>query len=189
MNDLTEVPPRVTDRARNLAALTISFFATVLAIISMGGADATKEAVYHNIQASNYYSFYQAKNIRQSNLKIAVSEIEIRLKHDPALNNPTFRSDTEQLLANYQKTIQRYESEPETKEGKQQLLDKAKYHEGLRDKAMAKDPLFDYSEAFVQIAIVMISVYIITGSTLVLLGGLFVGLSGIVASLIAFFVV
>ena len=55
----------------------------------------------------------------------------------------------------------RYESEPETNEGKKELIQRAKQHEALRDHALKQDPYFDYAEALLQIAIVLISVAIV----------------------------
>lgn len=44
--------------------------------------------------------------------------------------------------------------------------------ETQRDLAMRKDPYFDYGQALLQIAIVLASVSIITGGSLLLLSGL-----------------
>ena len=38
----------------------------LLAITGLGGQNATKEALNSNIQASNYWNFFQAKNMRQT---------------------------------------------------------------------------------------------------------------------------
>ena len=64
-------------------------------------------------------------------------------------------------LDDYRKTIARYETEPETREGKKELLARARDHEKQRDHALKQDPYFDYAEALLQIAIVLISVAII----------------------------
>ena len=64
-------------------------------------------------------------------------------------------------VENYRKTIARYETEPETGEGKKELLAKAKEYEAKRDHALKQDPYFDYAEALLQIAIVLISVAIV----------------------------
>jgi Domain of unknown function (DUF4337) len=53
-------------RFRKRAAVTIAFFAMLLAITGLGGQNATKEALNSNIQASNYFNFFQAKNMRQT---------------------------------------------------------------------------------------------------------------------------
>ena len=67
------------DKSKNRTALTISVFAMVLAMASLGGSNAMKEATHQNILAANTYSFYQAKAIRQTSLKIAATDLEIQL--------------------------------------------------------------------------------------------------------------
>ena len=62
----------------------------------------------------------------------------------------------------------RLTSEPETGEGVEELKVKAKSLELQRDRAMVKDPFFDYGQALLQIAIVLASVAIITGGTILL---------------------
>ena len=72
----------------------------------------------------------------------------------------------------YRKTSARYETEPETNEGKKELLVRAREHVEKRDRAMKQDPYFDYAQALLQIAIVLISVAIIASlSWLAFLGG------------------
>ena len=78
----------------------------------------------------------------------------------------------------YRKTAARYESEPETQEGKKELMVRAKDYEKKRDHALMQDPYFDYAEALLQIAIVLISVSIVaTLPWLAMLGGI-VGVVG-----------
>ncbi len=57
---------RETDQFKTRAAVVIAFFAMCLAITGLGGHNAAKEAFNNNILASNFYSFFQAKNIRQT---------------------------------------------------------------------------------------------------------------------------
>jgi hypothetical protein len=61
----------------------------------------------------------------------------------------------------YRRTVARYESEPDTQEGKKELIARAKAEEAKRDHALKQDPYFDYAEALLQIAIVLISVAIV----------------------------
>jgi len=61
------------DKNQNRSALTISILAMVLAIASLGGSNAMKEATQENILAANAYAFYQAKNIRQTSFKLAAA--------------------------------------------------------------------------------------------------------------------
>src|SRR5262249_37078673 len=141
-------------------AVVIAFFAMVLAITGLGGSNAGKETLNNNIMASNFYTFFQAKNMRQTSLILAADEMEVGWLNDPNLPD-TAKQAIRTKVEQYKKTIARYESEPETNEGKKELLVRAKAHEELRDHAMKQDPYFDYAEALLQIAIVLISVAIV----------------------------
>ena len=129
----------------------------VLAICGLGGSNAGKEAVNNNVLASNFFSFYQAKNARQIALELAADEIELGWLNDPALPDAAKQAMRAKLAA-YKTTIARYESEPATNEGKKELMARARDHEKKRDHALKQDPYFDYAEALLQIAIVLISV-------------------------------
>ena len=152
------------ERERNTfkqrASIAIAIFAMVLAICSLGGSNAGKEALNNNVLASNYFNFFQAKNMRQTAVELAADELELGWLNDPALPEAT-KQAMRQRLDQYRKTITRYESEPETREGKKELIGRAREHEKLRDHALKQDPYFDYAEALLQIAIVLISVAIV----------------------------
>lgn len=166
-----------SDRFKQRAAMAIAVFAMVLAICSLGGSNAGKEAVNNNILASNYFNFYQAKNMRQTALVLAADEVEIAWLNDPSMPEAG-KSALRNKLDQYKKTIARYESEPETNEGKKELLQRAREHEKLRDHALKQDPYFDYAEALLQIAIVLISVAIIADLMWLALAGGAVGFLG-----------
>ena len=132
----------------------------LLAITSLGGQNATKEALNSNIQASNLFGFYQAKNMRQTHFSVTADLIEIAFANDPSLPESA-KAALSSKAGEYRKTAARYESEPETQEGKKELLDRARSEEVKRDLALRQDPYFDYAEALLQIGIVLISVAIV----------------------------
>jgi hypothetical protein len=174
-----------TDQFKTRAAVVIAFFAMCLAITGLGGANATKDAFNNNILASNFFSFFQAKNIRQTSYQLAADELELTLLNNPALPAEA-RKTIQAKIDAYKKTIERYESEPDTREGKKELLQRAQAHEAARDHALKQDPYFDYAEALLQIAIVLISVAIVAGVPwLAYFGGL-LGFIGILLSLNGF---
>ena len=159
-----------TERFRRRAGLTIGILAMLLAIASLGGDNATKEMINANIQASDTWAFYQAKNIRQTSLQLAADEVEAGLAAQPDLP-PAARAQIQERLARYRATVARYESEPETGEGKRELLARARQFEERRERAQRQDPNFDYAQALFQIAIVVSSVSILTaGRPLLWLG-------------------
>jgi hypothetical protein len=156
------------DRFKQRAAVGIAILAMLLAITGLGGANAAKEATNNNIYAANYYAFY----IRQTDFNLAADAIELAFLQDTTLNADA-KSALTAKAESYRKTSARYESEPETMEGKKELLVRAKEHETKRDHALKQDPYFDYAEALLQIAIVLISVSIVaTLPWLAIFGGI-----------------
>ena len=180
------VEDAIGDKSKTRTALTISVFAMVLAFASLGGSNAAKESMHENIQAANAYAFYQAKNIRQTAIKIAAADLELQLLQQPGMPAAA-KEATAKKIADYKKTADRYESEPETREGKKELMVKAKEHEAVRDHALRQDPWFDYAEGMLQIAIVLLSVSMIGAiPALFYVGGL-LGSLGFLATVNGFF--
>jgi hypothetical protein len=152
---------KTRDTFKQRAAVAIAVFAMLLAITGLGGSNAGKEAVNNNVLASNFWNFFQAKNMRQTSFALAADQLELRLaQNDPALS-PEAQAELKKKADAYRKTVARYESEPDTREGKKELIARAKEYEAKRDHALKQDPYFDYAEALLQIAIVLISVAIV----------------------------
>ena len=156
------------DRARNerfrrRAAVAIGVLAMLLAISGLGGGNATKEMLNANIQASDTFAFYQAKNIRQTSNQLAADSLEVLLLTQPDMPAEA-RGQMQNRIDQYRATVARYESEPATGEGKQELLQTAQGYAQRRDRAARQDPNFDYAQALFQIAIVLGSVSIVAGS-------------------------
>jgi uncharacterized protein DUF4337 len=159
-----------------LIAVYIGVLAVILAICSMGGGNATKDATLKNIEVTNTWAFFQAKNLRRQAIRLRVDELETLRDTNPSIPDAT-KSAIETKIANYKSEDQSLTSNEKSGEGLDQLWARAKDLEKQRDLAMAKDPYFDYAEAFLQIAIVLASVAIISGGSLLLFG------SGILAAL------
>ena len=173
------------DKTKHRTALTIAVLAMVLAIASLGGSNSAKEATQENILAANAYAFYQAKTIRQTSLKIAYSDLELQLLREPAMPAPV-KEAFQKKIDEYKKTADRYESEPETRDGKKELMVRAKAHEAARDHALRQDPWFDYGEGMLQIAIVLLSVSIIGSIPSLFLGGSALGVLGLLSTINGF---
>ena len=163
------------DWFRRLTAIYVGVTAMLLAIAALGGAEATKEMLNANIHASDTYAFYQAKYIRQTLYQISAAELELLAGGGSAIS-PNDSAKAAELIKKYRDTAARYESDPKSGEGKQELLDKAHEWEHARDHASAQLPNFEYAEALFQIAIVLGSVAIVAASPWL------VGLSGLLAA-------
>jgi hypothetical protein len=173
--DLAEAIDSDKTHRDRLIAIYIGVLAVILAIAGVGGGNATKDATARNIEASNTWAFFQAKNIRRHEIRLQVSEFEVLLATQPDLPQPA-RTMIDERIAKLKKDEARYTAEPQTGEGTEELSVRARELEKQRDLAMRKDPYFDYGQALLQIAIVLASVAIITGGTVLL------GLSGILAA-------
>ena len=165
MVEAADIPDKLDEIAENAAdehtrqwvAIFISVLAVILAITSMGGGNATKEMMNANIAVNDTYAFYQAKNIRQNEFRLAADELATLKSTSFWLSADAARRIDDRLKF-YATTIEKYESEPKTGEGKAELLAKARAFEKIRDHASAQDPFFDYAEALIQISIVLASV-------------------------------
>jgi hypothetical protein len=148
---------------RKFTGIYLGIIAMLLAITALGGAHATKTIVNANIQASDTYGFYQARNIRQTAYQIAAEELDTQLLALPDMPEAA-RAKIQDRIKRYRERVDRYESDPSTGDGKKELLAKAKEFEATRDRAAERDPNFDFAEAFFQIAIVLGSVSIVAAS-------------------------
>ena len=70
---------------RKFTGIYLGIIAMLLAITALGGANATKTMLNTNIQASDTYGFYQARNIRQTAFQIAAEQLEADLEAQPAM--------------------------------------------------------------------------------------------------------
>ena len=154
---------------RRLTGIYIGVVAMLLAIATLGGAEATRDMLNANIHASDTYAFYQAKYIRQLNYQTAAEQIGLLAAIGTGLPAET-RAHADQLIKQYRDTAKRYDSDPQAKTGKKELLAAARRWEHVRDHAAAQIPNFEYAEALFQIAIVLGSVAIVAASPPLLIG-------------------
>lgn len=154
----------------------IGALAVLLAICSMGSGNASKDATLKNIEASNTWAFFQAKNVRRQVLRMQADDFEALIASTPSMPEAAKTAITAKV-ADYRHQDEILtkdpDKEPGQREGLDQLFDKGKALEAERDLAMSKDPYFDYGEACLQIAIVLASVAIISsGSMLIIFSGM-----------------
>jgi hypothetical protein len=146
----------------------IGCLAVGLAVCALGGGNAAKDATLRNIDATNTWNFFQAKNLRRINLELATEDLELSMKTTQGLTAEARQLITERIAAR-RADIARLKSDPAGNEGMDQLMAKAKGLEKERDEAMQRDPYFDYGQAFLQIAIVVASVALIMSGNMLLI--------------------
>lgn len=172
------------DPSNKKIALLISVLALVLAFSETLGKGAQTAALSYNIEASNLWTFFQAKTVRSTLLRTAAEGLELEMGQT---SRPEAKEAMQKRIADWNKSVSRYDSEPETQEGRKQLAARAKTAEGQRDRSLAAYHNYELASAALQIAIVLASAQIITGVVVLtwIAGGL--GLVGILFSGLGFF--
>jgi hypothetical protein len=148
---------------RKFTGIYLGLVAMLLAITSLGGSNATKTMLNANIQASDTYAYYQSKDIRQTDYRLAADQLAARLAAEPAMPQAA-KAQIVDMIERWRAKAARYESDPIGGRGKKELLATARGWETRRERAARKDPNFDFSEALFQIAIVLGSVAIVAAS-------------------------
>ncbi|MEO7727682.1 MAG: DUF4337 domain-containing protein [Burkholderiales bacterium] len=165
-------------------ALLISVLALILAFSETLGKSAQTTSISKNIEAANLWSFFQAKTIRMTVMRTAGEAAEVDLKQAVL---PKTKEVLEQRIASWRKTADRYDSDPETGEGRKELAARAKDAEKVRDRSLAAYHHYETASAALQIAIVLASAAIITSMMALVWIAIGLGVLGIVFSGIGFF--
>lgn len=130
---------------KDKAGWVITVLAALLAINTLMGGSNSSKVLNNTIDANNTWSFYQAKSIKQTLAEMALDDAE-RAK------------DTKKVEALKSK-IDRYDNEP--KEGKKDLMAKARALEAERAIAKQRSPFYTYAGSLFQIAIVLLTASIL----------------------------
>jgi hypothetical protein len=181
LDDLAKDGPIISNRDKYIGVY-IGILAVVLAICSMGGGNAAKDATLKNIEASNTWAFFQAKNARRQALNLQADDLELRLTSEVNLSEDAKKTISDRV-ADYRAQAKKLTTDAERKEGLDELWQKGKALEIDRDHALKRDPYFDYGEALLQIAIVLASVAIISGVNFLLFVSIALGSLGMLATI------
>lgn len=163
-------------------ALLVAILAALLAISELGGKSAQTQALADHIDASNLWSFFQAKTIRQTTMRTAADAVEAQFK-EPGQTMP---AGLKKQAETWRTTAQRYETEPETGEGRKELATRAKLKEAKRDKAMSAYHMFEYGSAALQLAIVLAGAAALTSVVWLTFASIGLGLVGLAFGALGF---
>lgn len=161
MTEETKKAPTRSEREaaiKDKAGLVIVVMALLLALNTYFASSFSSTAMTNLIEASDTYSFYQAKSIKQA---IAEGQLE--------------EAKTAERRAFLEKKIARYESDPKSKEGKVELQAKATELKNARNEAKKHSPWLTFSGMLFQLAIVLLSASIIAVDTRMYWGSWCVG--------------
>jgi hypothetical protein len=170
------------DDAKNMnkrVALLIAVLALFLAFSETLGKSAQTAALNFQIEASNLWNFFQAKNIRRTSTIVASEQAKLDLL---GVSDPAQKAAVQKQIDDWTKTAARYRSEPEAADGKGEgtveLARRAVEEQAKRDDSLAKYHHYELASAAFQIGIVLASATVITG--MVVLSYVAIGL-GVIA--------
>ncbi len=141
-------------------ALLIAVLALFLSFSETLGKSAQTEAIAANVESSNLWAFFQAKTIRMTQLRTAAEQMTVTAE---SAADPAAKAAIAKQIDAWKKTVARYDSEPETNEGRKELSERAEEAEESRDLAMARYHHYELASAAFQIGIVLASATVITG--------------------------
>src|SRR5580704_2243505 len=141
-------------------ALVIAILALFLSFSETLGKGAQTEVVTKNIQASDLWAFFQAKDIRKTTVTVAADQTGLL---STGVTDTAAKAAIDKQIETWRQTAERYESDPKAGNGRKQLEEQAKGAEEERDLSMAKYHHYELSSAAFQIGIVLASAAVITG--------------------------
>ena len=152
--DIHEMHEQAEEARRNPSlkpvSLTMAVVAVLLAVVSLLGHRAHTEAVLAQAKASDQWAFFQAKSLRRHNYEIFAEQMSILALKDPA--------KAEEAKEKYTKQAERYRDEQKEIEAEARKLEQEVRHEGR------KADRFNLGEVFLEIALVVTSITLLTSN-------------------------
>jgi hypothetical protein len=156
-------------------SLTMAILAVMVAVVTLLGHRAHTEEVVLQAKASDQWAFYQAKNIRRHNDEIYVDLASVTAPAGEAATR-------DKLREKYSKEAERY------KDDQKEIEEKATELEHEEDLVRRRADRFDLSEVFLEVALVITSITLLSGKRIFWSVGLLMAAIGIAMAATGFFV-
>lgn len=153
-------------------SLSISILAVILAITTMLGHRAASEGSQKQAEAFDQWAYYQAKNGRQYTAQKTLELEGVMTALD--------KEKSEKLSDSLKKEIEKYEDD------KREISDKAKELQRERDLMQKKVDKFEAGESFLEIALVLCSITLITRRSALWFIGLAIATGGIYFTIVGY---
>ena len=108
-------------------ALLIAVLALFLSLSETLGKSAQTEAIAANVKSSDTWSFFQAKDIRRTVVNAAADQMILLAA---GVTDPSVKAAIDKQIDEWRKTAARYQSDPKTGEGREELAERAKAERG-----------------------------------------------------------
>jgi DNA repair exonuclease SbcCD ATPase subunit len=135
----------------NYLALTTVVFAVCATLSTLKGGGYGTLSVMSQAQASDQWSYYQAKSIKGYVYELQKEKFEMDIKTMKGMSR-SLAADYEKRIASYKEKIERYEKE------KEEIKKKAEELEARREDARKHSGAFGMAAMFLQIAILLSSI-------------------------------
>ncbi len=136
----------------NYLALTTVVFAVCATLSTLKGGGFSTRSVMSQSQASDQWSYYQAKSIKGYIYDLQREKLELELKALKATGARAAAGDYEKKMAAYGEKVEKYDRE------KDEIKQKAEELEKRRDDAQRHSGAFGMAAMFLQIAILLSSI-------------------------------
>jgi hypothetical protein len=156
------------DPALAPVSLTMAILAVLVAAVSLLGHRAHTEELLRQSKATDQWAYYQAKNIRRHTYQLFLDILSIReVKNSQR---------SEAVKGKYQHELERYQEEQKEIEAGARKLEKE------TDLQRRKADRFDLGEVFLEVALVITSITLLTRRRLYWRLGMLLGLVGLVVA-------
>lgn len=146
-------------------SVTMAILAVCVAIVSLLGHRAHTEELMMQNRATDQWAYYQAKNIRQHNYDMGLDMLPLVDFKD--------KEQAGKVLEKYKAQVERY-----TKE-QADIEEQAKDYEGESARAQRKGDRFDMGEVFLEIALVISSLALLSKKRIFWFLGIISGVAGL----------
>lgn len=173
-----EIPSEAKDRGQKLVGLTIAILAVLLAVVSSLGNQEDNEKIVSEVKSSNHYAWYQAKRIREAMNDLAMEQMQLGLLSGNATQEQ--KDKVGALSKRYSEKNKEYKVE------NADIQKKAGDFMKQGELSGKKGDRFDLAEVFLQIAVVLCSVTLLTDLRLFFRIGVVVSIIGVAIGITAF---
>ena len=157
----------------NYLAITTVILAVFATLATYNGGKYSTRSVVDQNQASDQWSYYQAKSIKGYLYEVQADKLELDLKVMPEDLAARAQDDFGKKIDSYRSKIQKYEDE------KKEIQEKARFLETDRDDCKIHSKFFGYAIIFLQIAILLCAIAGFTRQKYLWYASIFLGVIGI----------
>ena len=153
-------------------SVTMAILAVCVAVVSLLGHRSHTEELLMQNRATDQWAYYQAKNIRRHNYEMSIDLLALVEFKDKA--------QSEKVREKYQAEAERYTKEQD------EIEKQAKEYEEESAKAQRHADRFDLGEVFLEIALVITSLALLTKNRMYWLVGIAGGVAGLALAVTGF---